>query len=162
MVFQDATDPVDEAANLLGGRIRAEAKDLLPAQVTFSANVLRIEPGHLVIRDADHVPAGIANSCRSQPNRLYSALVTLDADEITHLKGAIEENHEAAEKISQRVLCGQRHGQTAHADPGDERSQRHAQISSSLEHRDERTGNAHGPNDQLSQMCVQLAQLEPR
>src|SRR5882724_1680527 len=138
MVFQDATDPVDEGANLLGGRICAEAKDLLPAQVTLPADVLRIEPGHLFIRDADHVPAGIANSCRPQPNRLHRALVTLYADEITHLERAIEENHEAAEKISQRILCGQRHGQTAHADPGDERSQRHAQISSSLEYRDER------------------------
>src|SRR5207247_7212712 len=97
MVFQNSTHLVDEGANLLGGRIRAEAKDLLPAQVTLPADVFRIEPGHLFIRDADHVPAGIANSCRPQPNRLHRALVTLDADEVTHLKGAIEENHEAHE-----------------------------------------------------------------
>src|SRR5438477_10754 len=48
-----------------------------------------------------------------------------------------------------------------HADTGDECSQRHTQISSSLEHCNEGASHAHGPNDQLRQMRVQLAWLEP-
>ena len=79
MVFQDATEAATKV-RIFRRSIRAETKDLLPAQVTSPADVLRVEPGHLFIWDAHNMPAGISNPSRTQPHRLHRAIVTLDPD----------------------------------------------------------------------------------
>jgi hypothetical protein len=120
MVFPDAPDKLDEATNSSGRSVRTEAEDFLPAQVTSAADILRIQPGHLLVGDAHDVPAGLSNPGRAQSHRLHVALVPLDSDQITHLKGPVHQDHQAAKKVLQAILRRQRHRQPAHADAGDE------------------------------------------
>jgi hypothetical protein len=70
-----------------------------------AADVLRIESRHFFVRDADgraRWRRGFAST--GKPTDSTVAFVSLDVNQVAHLKGPVEQNHHAAEKILQRVL----------------------------------------------------------
>ena len=144
MAEQHLAQRGEDVAHLLGRRLVAKLEHGAQQPLIPQGEVVELDLGELGIRHGDDGPFQRADAGGDQPDRLHRADMVPISAEVADLDRLVDEQDQAADQVREGALRGERHGQTADAEAGQEWDQVSAQMANAPE---EDAGRQQEPRD---------------